>query len=252
MGVGTRWAAAMGLGLALTLTSACTVDLSGLEEPSSTPGRTAGSTGSPGTIGVGGTPTAGPAVSEAELQQDIESARQVVDGYWSTHWTDTFTGSYSPPQIRGAYDGDDLASAPTCGDEAASKFNAFYCMPDDYIAWDIDLMRYGYSKGDAWVYVVIAHEWGHAIQNRLKTELVAEKKELQADCLAGAVLYGAAADGTLEFEEGDREEILDAFKELGDKTPWTTAADHGDAFERIAAFGQGKSGGIKGCFATTT
>lgn len=246
MGVGRTWVATIGLGMALTLTAGCTIDLSAGGGPTATPSGSAGSAAP--NAGTAGLPSTGPEISAAALQEDIESARQVVDAYWSKHWPDTFTGGYTSPEIRGAYDGDDLASAPTCDGEQAAKFNAFYCLPEDYIAWDIDLMRYGYAKGDAWVYLVIAHEWGHAVQNRLKTELVSEQKELQADCLAGAVLYGAAADGTLEFEEGDREELVDAFKELGDKTPWTTAADHGDTFERISAFGQGKSGGVQNCF----
>ena len=37
--------------------------------------------------------------------------------------------------------------------------------------------------GDTWIYLVIAHEWAHAIQNRLDLGLVANGRELQADCL---------------------------------------------------------------------
>jgi len=60
------------------------------------------------------------------------------------------------------------------------------------------LMGAGYQKiGRAWVYLIIAHEWGHAIQARLSRRMVSVAAELQADCLAGATLAGAQRDRTL-------------------------------------------------------
>ena len=80
---------------------------------------------------------------------------------------------------------------------------------EDYVAWDSGLLVDGADQiGDTWVYLVIAHEWGHAIQARLDTGLVAVADELQADCLGAAALFGAVADGTLEFEEGDEQEMI--------------------------------------------
>ena len=132
--------------------------------------------------------------------------------------------------------------------DAAPPDNAVYCSLGDYVAWDTGLMEKGYSNGDTWPYLVIAHEWGHAIQSRLGDSLREKADELQADCLAGAALYGAAADGELIFETGDQMELASGLSALGDETPWTSSSDHGDSFERVGAFAQGRLHGIAPCF----
>lgn len=195
-----------------------------------------------------GQPDPNAGFADADVTQEINDAVQVVDTYWSTHWPELFTGAYTPPRVLGAYNGTD-PNRFTCGGEIAEAFNAYYCNPEDYVAWDFELMKTGYAQGDAWIYLVIAHEWGHAIQNRLQTSLVAERKELQADCLAGAVLWGAQTDGTLTWEDGDTTEIGTALSSFGDNYPWTDPSAHGDAVERVTAFGQGRANGIRGCLA---
>ncbi|GAA1685176.1 neutral zinc metallopeptidase [Streptomyces yatensis] len=180
------------------------------------------------------------------VEEDINAAVSVTTTYWQTHWPELFTGGYNPPRILGAYDGD-TPGTPLCGSEPLPDDNAVYCPDGDYIAWDMDLMRWGHARGDAWVYLVIAHEWGHAVQNRLDAGLVDLARELQADCLAGAVLFGAAQDGTLTFEEGDTEELADALTALADRTPWTDVSDHGDASQRVGYFSRGARSGVKSC-----
>ncbi|MBA9006776.1 neutral zinc metallopeptidase [Thermomonospora cellulosilytica] len=244
---------ALALGGALLAASGCTIEFetpSSAQSPRPSASAPRNSADGPKPGGTGG-PGQGAPVNESELQQDIASARQVVDGYWRQHWSELFTGVYRSPRVHGAYDGNDLAGAPTCGGQPATKFNAYYCIPEDYIAWDINLMRAGYAEGDAWVYLIIAHEWGHAIQNRLKMDLVAQQKELQADCLAGATLYGAKADGTLLFEDGDVKELSNGLVAVGDDTEWTNPQDHGDPIERITAFGRGRDGGVRACLPET-
>ncbi|AGP54325.1 hypothetical protein M271_13660 [Streptomyces rapamycinicus NRRL 5491] len=180
------------------------------------------------------------------MEEDIQAAVSVTNTYWQTHWSQLFTGDYSPPRVTGAYDGD-TPGTPVCGDAPLPDDNAVYCPDGDYIAWDMDLMRWGHARGDAWVYLVIAHEWGHAVQNRLDAGLVDLARELQADCLAGAVLFGAAQDGTLTFEDGDTEELADALTALADRTPWTDVSDHGDASQRVSYFSRGARSGVKSC-----
>ncbi|MFD5156846.1 hypothetical protein ACFWMJ_02005 [Streptomyces hawaiiensis] len=170
-----------------------------------------------------------------------------VDAYWKGHWSEFFTGTYVPPTVLGAYDGAS-PDAPTCDGEPLLDDNAFYCPPsEDYVAWDSDLMRDGYQYGDAFVYLVVAHEWGHAIQNRLEVQLRTIDGELQADCLAGAELEGAARDGTIVFEPGDVDELRTALARDADTTPWTKVGDHGSASERIDAFTMGQRLGVEGC-----
>jgi predicted metalloprotease len=181
-----------------------------------------------------------------DMGQDISAAITGVNRFWTSHWRDSFTGKYSRPKIFGAYSRTGKRP-PLCGGKRLTYNNAYYCPSGDYIAWDLDLLRSGYRSGDAWVYLVIAHEWGHAIQARIEDSLNWRAKELQADCLAGAALFGAADDGTLEFEDGDIEEIEAAFDKLGDKTPWTKESDHGTPEQRLSAFNRGADGGVENC-----
>jgi predicted metalloprotease len=184
-----------------------------------------------------------------ELADDLEGAQKVVDGFWAKHWTDYYTGEYKPPTVVGLYDGTDPKDTPTCDGEPLESFNAFYCVSEDYVAWDASLLVNGADLiGDSWVYLVVAHEWGHAIQARLEDDLVATAQELQADCLGAAAMYGAVADGTLELEPGDDQELIGSLTTLADEMPWTMAADHGDPFQRVEWFTKGRNGGVPACF----
>ena len=184
------------------------------------------------------------------MQEDIDAAVQGVDQFWTNHWPEFFTLDYTSPQVLGLYDGTS-ADVPTCDGEPLEAGNALYCLPEDYLAWDVGLMREGYSTGDAYVYFVVAHEWGHAIQNRLRVELQEISTELQADCLAGAELQGAADDETIAFEQGDVDELVNAINSVSDHLPWTNAGDHGDANQRSNAFVRGVDGGVNACLPLT-
>jgi predicted metalloprotease len=185
---------------------------------------------------------------EREFREDVRTAEALTDDFWRRHWDRLFTGEYSSPRVVGLYDGRDPASAPVCGRERFEPDNAAYCPSGDFVAWDAHLMRSGYARGDAWVYLVISHEWGHAVQNRLRRGLVSPAAELQADCLAGAALYGSSDDGTLRFEDGDEQELVDAFKVIGDRAPWTRPGDHGSAVQRLRSFSRGGENGVRACF----
>lgn len=202
-------------------------------------------TGAPGTaappLGSQTPPT------EEELLNDVDVAVQVVNDYWNRHWPEFFTGTYQPPVVSGLYDSAS-GGGPTCGGLPAVPDNAFYCASgEDFVAWDRQLILQGAEHGDAWVYLIVAHEWAHAIQYRLDPSLQILADELQADCMAGAVLYGAARDGTLIFEDGDEQEIVRGLAQLADKTPWTMQSDHGSALERAENFALGRAGGVNAC-----
>ncbi|TWD80054.1 hypothetical protein FB561_1126 [Kribbella amoyensis] len=190
----------------------------------------------PGTVGQ---------VDRAAMNQDAKEAVQAIGAYWRTNFPEAFNQAYRPPRVAGGYTGTD---GPPCGGEPSVPFNAYYCQPGDYLAWDEDLMAAGYNQiGDAWVYLIIAHEWGHAIQARLNDDLVSVQAELQADCLAGASLEGAAKQGLITIEPGDPEELAKTLAAVADDYPWTKQSDHGDVQERISAFRTGVTGGIPAC-----
>lgn len=184
----------------------------------------------------------------SELGDDLDGAVEVADRFWADNWSKHFTGEYTPPTVRGLYDGEDPADTPECGGDPLSSFNAFYCPDGDYVAWDAGLIIQGAEAvGDTWVYLVVAHEWGHAVQARLEPALVAESFELQADCLAAAALFGSQADGVLDIEEGDEKEMVSSLSVLADEMPWTSSSDHGDPFQRVEWFALGRDGGVEAC-----
>ena len=131
-----------------------------------------------------------------ELVDDIASAEQVVDGYWATHWSDFFTGTYQPPTVVGSVRRNRPGDTPTCDGEPLEAYNASTALRGLRRLGRGLLVDGADQIGDSWVYLVIAHEWGHAIQDRLDTAWSRSAEELQADCLAAAALYGAAADGS--------------------------------------------------------
>jgi predicted metalloprotease len=176
----------------------------------------------------------------------MNTAVEVVNAYWAKHWSDFFTETYVPPKVVGLYDGS-MPGAPTCAGKTLESYNAHYCKVGHFVAWDLGLMSQGLVYGDGWVYLAVAHEWGHAIQAQLSTELRSVGTELQADCLAGATLVGAAKDGTLKFEAGDAEEIANGLAALADDTPWTRVGDHGNAQQRIRSFAAGSSRSVPAC-----
>jgi uncharacterized protein len=181
-----------------------------------------------------------------DINEDIATARFAVNRFWSSHWSTYFNGRYNAPTIFGGY-GKGSRRPPVCGGERLGYRNAFYCSDGDYIAWDVNLMRDGYRSGDAWVYLIVAHEWGHAVQARLHRSLISRAQELQADCLAGAALYGAARDDVLRFERGDVQELSASLSRLSDDYDWTDVSDHGSPAQRIGAFNQGAKYGVRGC-----
>jgi uncharacterized protein len=225
-----RGALALLLGVVLAV-SGCTISVS-----SSSPGSAPAPDG-----GVDR-----PASTETDQRSgDERDAIGVIDRYWQRHFPELTGRRYESPQVAGPYTG---RSGPRCGGQASVPGNAFYCPSGDFLAWDEDLMRAGYDRiGDAWVYLIIAHEWGHAIQARLQRDQVSVQAELQADCLAGATLAGAAERGLVTLEPGDTEELAQTLAAVADDFPWTKESDHGDARERTAAFSRGSAGGVAAC-----
>ena len=183
-----------------------------------------------------------------EFAEDIEAALTINDLYWTNHWADFFTGEYVSPNVFGAYVGEE---SPACGEDTEPlPENAFYCPAEDYIAYDVEWFIEMFDDsvvGDSFVYFVLSHEWSHAIQARLDTSLQSQSAELQADCLAAAVLAGSVADETLILEPGDRGEIFTALALASDEYEWGDPAAHGSADERIEAYQLGESGGVAAC-----
>ena len=59
--------------------------------------------------------------------------------------------------------------------------NTIYLLDDELNFFYEYLKKYG-------ILLVLAHEWGHALQHAYLSKLLIPKKELQADCIAGELL----------------------------------------------------------------
>ena len=106
--------------------------------------------------------------------------------------------------------------------------------------------------GDFSIALVLAHEWGHAIQDRAgNADQPTIYKELQADCFAGAWVAHVANGGSkrLSLRAGNLDTGLAAllrFRDAPGSSPGNPGA-HGDGFDRVSSFQDGFDNGPKKC-----
>ena len=164
-------------------------------------------------------------------------------------WQRTFYengATYRPPsQVLG------YTSPIKTGCGPAEMENAFYCSLDRGIYYDSTFLQsYLDNTGDFAVAFIIAHEWGHLVQDLIGTlhNQANIDKELQADCLAG--VWTADADSRQILEAGDIPEAIIALLSVGDPldTPMFAPDAHGTPGLRIDAFDRGELQGLDGCF----
>lgn len=81
-----------------------------------------------------------------------------------------------------------------------------------------ELNQTAFESGDSAAYIVLSHEYGHAVQNYLRlmnSSTPIRTQELQADCLAGVFFAGSEYAGALE--PGDVEEAISSAYASGDR-----------------------------------
>lgn len=135
-----------------------------------------------------------------------------------------------------------------CGFLSGDIGPAAYC-GDGTVYYDLAWLSYVDSTfGDfAWV-TILAHEWGHHVQNLEGIRGLPPKlRELQADCLAGAYARDAETRGLLD--PGDVSEAVAISARSGDPMwlPEDAEGAHGTSDERVAAFMRGYLDGFIGC-----
>ncbi|MCP4223955.1 MAG: hypothetical protein GY773_11475, partial [Actinomycetia bacterium] len=111
--------------------------------------------------------------------------------------------------------------------------------------------------GDFAVGLVIAHEYGHAMQARGRVDGPTIFVELHADCLAGAWAGSVAAgEGGMApfFDRDDLDGAIGGFLTFADPrgTPAADLEAHGTAFDRLNAFSEGFENGLTPCGAYLT
>lgn len=196
----------------------------------------------------------------SELEQILCGATNDVSEYWieqlplsfGIDYLDTATVFFSGYTNTG------------CG-QASSQTGPFYCPLDNLIYFDLEFLvtlqnQFG-ATGDLAVQYIVAHEYGHHVQNVLgineqmrraqqedpaRANQYSVALELQADCFAGAWARDAA-DRDVFDDAREVEEALDAAAAVGDdaiqqKTQgrvdpesWT----HGSSAQRVEWFQRG-------------
>jgi predicted metalloprotease len=146
------------------------------------------------------------------------------------YWTEAFvaSGETYQPSDTVLFSG---ATTSGCG-AASSATGPFYCPLDRLIYIDLDFFdalrtRFGAQGGSLAQGYVVAHEYGHHVQDLLGVlegggggtgaESQAVRVELQADCFAGVWANHAAGTGFLEpLTEQQIADALDAAAAVGD------------------------------------
>jgi predicted metalloprotease len=183
-------------------------------------------------------------------------------------WAETFPEVYGKPfeQLRGgvwAGYPERQTQLPGCGEDHTSYqdlnlYVAFYCQFDDFLIYDDGsqslLAPLASEFGPAVMGIVLAHEFGHAIQSRvgaLDQFLATIYTEQQADCFSGA-WAGQAYRGEsplLRLGDADVRAGLIAMLEVRDPvgTNQFVEGGHGSAFDRVGAFQEGFVNGAQRC-----
>lgn len=232
-----------------------------------------------------------PAVVEAELLVDIPFGDVIdadankpprdhdafvavafadVERWWAEVYPEVFGAAFVPLD-GGVYAGypERETAIPGCGGQRTDYselqlYVAFYCPQGDFMAYDDGdasgalgdsiLTPLAEAFGAAVVGVVLAHEYGHAIQARtgaLDRLLATIVTEQQADCYAGA-WTGQAYRGEspfLRLGDADVRAGLLAMLEVRDPvgTSQFVPGGHGSAFDRVGAFQEGFTAGPARC-----
>jgi predicted metalloprotease len=144
--------------------------------------------------------------SEAVNKLAMQAIADLQD-YWGKEFPELYDKVYEP--VKGGFYAviPSSGDVPACAQDASEiSGNAFYCARKDVVAWDAeDLLPTLQKKhGDFVIPVVLAHEWGHAIQGRSNFTARTVTKELQADCFAGAWAKHAKDDKVFDVTAADQ------------------------------------------------
>ncbi|WP_157002122.1 neutral zinc metallopeptidase [Agromyces laixinhei] len=203
----------------------------------------------------------------------MKGASASLEAYWQTE-APALGVAYNAPQDFILFE---QAVTTACG-AASSATGPFYCPPDQIIYIDVSFYdelrsRFGASGGPLAEMYVIAHEWGHHVQNlagvlqrsqdgQTGPTSNAVRVELQADCFAGA--WAAEASRVADergvpflqpITKAQYADALSAASAVGDDriqqvtqgqvTPHSFT--HGTSEQRIAWFETGYEQGAGAC-----
>lgn len=190
--------------------------------------------------------------SSSPVNQIAVKAIADLQSYWADEYPKLYGHDYEP--VKGGFYAviPSSGDVPPCASDASEiSGNAFYCSTKDVVAWDAeDLLPQLQSKfGDFVIPIVLAHEWGHAVQARSNFTARTVTKELQADCFAGGWAKHSQAKGVFTINSAQLDTALAGILDLRD-SPGTSKIDpsaHGSGFDRVGAFQDGYDHGPEAC-----
>ncbi len=219
------------LGIILVLAAVILPQLLGGEGTGS--GSSSG-TGDPTTVGLSpasgdeSATGAGDGPCDTEIAQIICGGQRDVQEFWDRTFADA--GQQYAYAKTVFFSG---GTQTACG-SASAQMGPFYCPADSKVYFDLDFLQQLQdqfdAEGDLAAQYIVAHEYGHHVQNLLGTSgqvhdaqqrdpsqanALSVRLELQADCLAGVWAHDANARGQFE---GPNEitEAIDAAGAVGD------------------------------------
>jgi predicted metalloprotease len=190
----------------------------------------------------------------------LTAAFKDIESFWAQQFPILYGSDFTPlaGHIYAAYP-DRSDPIPGCGSRTTDyrdiEGNAFYCVDGDFMAYDdAELMPQLVNQlGQAAVAVVLAHEFGHAVQSRANEfDQPTILKEQQADCFAGAwaAHISRGENDVLAFTDKDIRGGLIAMIQVRDPLQLggvITQNSHGTGFDRVGAFQDGFNGGVDRC-----
>jgi uncharacterized protein len=201
------------------------------------------------------------------MEEFLTAVTTDVDAYWTKAFADA---GVPEPRVTYSWIPAGMTAASACGEDGSAMGDsaAAYCSADDTIyisqkfATDIydgaldqalpgSSQGYGRTVGDFAVAYIVAHEYGHQVQDELGlferygNQVPTMAFELQADCFAGTWAHSAYQENRLE--QGDVQEALDAALAVGDFDAGNPG-HHGTPEQRAEAWNGGfESGDPSSC-----
>jgi predicted metalloprotease len=196
---------------------------------------------------------------DSEIDDLARQAVSDIEEFWEGAFSEAFDGKFAPVEALISWDANGF-DGEFCGNDTYGLVNAAFCYDDETIGWDRGELMPALrdANGDMGVTLVLAHEYGHAVQRNAgltskgTPTLVAEQ---QADCFAGAYMRWVAEDNSPRFTLNTADglnNVLAAVIVLRDPVlsegdPEVGVDEHGTAFERLSAFQFGFTDGPSAC-----
>ena len=239
------------------VTAATTTTTATTAAPSAISPVTVAPTATPGTIAMA---DAASSFSGLAYDQIVPLAQKAIEAFWSKELPAQYGIKYKTLKggvhgLKPGESGPGCRTSATTYDEVAD--NAFYCPDGDFLVYDDARLfpQLDNKFGPFVVAMVIAHEWGHAIQIRAgldpTTSIAPMNIENQADCFAGAWTRWVVVGGQPGLHVGQRDidSSLSGLLFFRDALGVTSAQPgaHGSGFDRVSAFQDGYANGVPKC-----